>query len=906
MRDGDCREAQPLAPPVVEDASAAVIADAVHASRHDFSCSPSEATEKSTLAFSPPTQERTPLPMPAARLFTSRPTLSASPLIAGTRPPRWQSTSPLRSCGSPVVTFAPSTRFDECRQRTNVAVRRSDDVPHFALPVPFLELPLSSTWASSGQMTDSALLAIGLEQPRVLAGSPPTLSSRRPPLFTQSGGLRDFTVDDLSDTASSAGSACSTNSSSMTLLDSDIPAVRPRTPPSLALQCSIPSVALLVPSDRQHSTFPSVTDETDNSAVAAVGAGANRTPPSLANTSDMPFSLLESEKLARATAHLLTEAVDSIREPSHVTSANTERVNVALAQCRKTAPAARLMGKSCPTSMKIPPPPLLERLSLSSTPEVTPSTAPLLQEPSPPMNSAELANSRMVLRVPDTPGKQLRAAPFDLVCPGNNVKLLVNAAAEVTTLWQQKSSSTAILVLSRWGGEDINESPHPTGFPADKAVAAMFTARIDEASCDSIPGAGAIDAQPSKAITPPHTSFVAAFSSGSRDTNDSCEGTVGNSCISSAGTEKVSEDGAAVTTHPPPHPPPRPAELCSPHNQERCAIDSAAACTTWRRPPSPVPTPSSPRLQHPLKSSPGLATCLLAMACETGRSPSSSDESHAEKGRGTHERSSKLQLPMSAAREAPRRSCEGPAIASVAMTSGIARAAFRHPGCAVVEEGDSADATSPAKQPIHSGSCSRSCDAGEGAPCLMKARKDPAAAGSPLSLASPTPPRSVLAPGYSSLFRLSGEQGSSHLPRCPQRQLPIRLRTPFTNDSTAAAASRPPPSSSSPARQPSGDLDASLLSLTMDSSPARRRPTNLSLYGTLSQHAFPMRCSSPHAFTAPMAIAHQHFTGSEGSRSSTSTTRSGPGPLSPLPPLSRNAPSGDSAPIPPTEARYDK
>ncbi|CBZ08612.1 hypothetical protein LINJ_21_1040 [Leishmania infantum JPCM5] len=905
MRDGNCDEAQPLPPPVVEDASAAVISDAVHTSCHDFSCSPSEATENSTLAFSPPTQEPTPLPTPAARLFTSRPTPNASPLIAGTRPSRWPSTSPLRSCGSPIVTFAPSTRFDQCRQRTNVAVRRSDDVPHFALPAPLLELPLSSTWASSGQMTDSALRAIGLQQPCVLAGSPPTPSPRRPPSSTQSECLRDFAVDDFSDTASSADSACSTNSSSTTLLDSDIPAVRPRTPPSLALGLSIPSVVLLVPPDCKHSAIPSVTDEIDSSTVAAVGTATKTTPPSLANTSDVSFTLLEPEKLARTTAHLLTEAVGSIREQCHVASAKTERVSAALAQCRQTTPEAPLIDKPCLMSMKVPPPPLLESLSLSSTPEVTPSIAPLLLAPSPPTNSVELANSRMALRLPDTPGEQLHTAPLDPVFPSNNAELLVNAAAEVTTLWQRKSSSTAILVLSRWGGEELNESSHPTGFPAANAAAAIFTARIAEVSCDSNHGAGAIDAQPSKATTPPQTSFVTAPSSGGSDASDKCEGAVENSCTSFAGTEQVGEDGAAVTTHPTPHPPLHPAELRSPHDQERCAVDSAAAAGTARlRSPSPAHTPSRPRLfQHPLKCSPGVATCSLAMAFEAGGSPSSSAESHAEKDSGTHERFSQPPLRSDAAREALRSSCEGPAPISVTMTSGIARAAFQHLGCAMVEDDDSADATSPAKQPIHSGSSSsRSCDVGAGAPCLMKAQKDAAAAGSPLPLASPTPPRSVLATGCPSLFRLSGDRGSSHLPRCPQRQLPMQPITPFTNDITSATTSRPHPSSSSPVRQPTGGLDASLLSLTMESSSAPRRSTNLSLSGTPSQHAFPMLCSSPHALTATITTARQYFFGSEGSRSPTSTTRIGPRLLSPFPPLSRNAPYGGSTPISPKGA----
>ncbi|CAG9573425.1 hypothetical protein LMJF_21_0870 [Leishmania major strain Friedlin] len=908
MRDGDCGEAQSLPPPVVEDASAAVIADAVDTSRHDLSCSPSAATENSTLAFSPPTQEPTPLPTPAARLFASRPTPSASPLIAGTRPSRWPSTSPLRSCGSPIVTFAPSTRFDQCRQRTNVAVRRSDDVPHFALPIPLLELPLSSTWASSGQMTDSALRAIGLQQPRVLAGSPPTPSPRQTPSSTQSEGLRDFAVDDFSDTASSADSACSTNSSSTMLLDSDIPAVRPRTPPSLALGLSIPSVVLLVPPDCKYSAIPSVMDEIDSSAVAAVDAATKTTPPSLANTRDVSFALLEPEKLARTTARFLTETVVSIREQCHVASAETARMSVALAQCRKTAPAACLMDTSRLTSMKVPPPPppppppLLESLSLSSTPEVTPSIPPLLLAPSPP-NSVELANSKMVLRVPDTPSKRLHAAPLDPVCPGNNVELLVNAAAEVTTLWQHKSSPTAI-VLSRWGGEEIDESPHPTGSPADKAAAAIFTATIAEVSCDSNLGTGAIDAQPSKATTPPHTSCVAAPSSGGSDASDRCEGTVENFCTSFAGTEQVGEDGAAVTTHPTPHPPPLPAEIRFPHDQERCAVDSAAAAGTARlRSPSKAHTPSRPRLfQHPLKCSPGVATRSLAMAFGAGRSPPSSAESHVEKDGGTHERLSQPPLRINAAREALQSSCEGPAAISVAMTSGIARAAFQHLGCAVVEQDDSADATSPAKQPIHSGSSSsRSCDVGAGTPCLVKAPKDAAAASSPLPLASPTPPRSVLATGYLSLFRLSGDQGSSHLPRCPQRQLPMQPITPFAKDITSATTSRPHQSSSSPVRQPTGGLDVSLLSLTMESGSAPRRSTNLSLSGTPLQHAFPMLCGSPHALTATIATARQ-YSGSEGSRSPTSTARSGPRLLSPFPPLSRNAPYGGSAPISPKGA----
>ncbi|TPP49328.1 hypothetical protein CGC21_34180 [Leishmania donovani] len=795
MRDGNCDEAQPLPPPVVEDASAAVIADA-----H----------------------------------------LAAAVLRKSHR---------------------------DLRARTNVAVRRSDDVPHFALPAPLLELPLSSTWASSGQMTDSALRAIGLQQPRVLAGSPPTPSPRRPPSSTQSECLRDFAVDDFSDTASSADSACSTNSSSTTLLDSDIPAVRPRTPPSLALGLSIPSVVLLVPPDCKHSAIPSVTDEIDSSTVAAVGTATKTTPPSLANTSDVSFTLLEPEKLARTTAHLLTEAVGSIREQCHVASAKTERVSAALAQCRQTTPEAPLIEKPCLMSMKVPPPPLLESLSLSSTPEVTPSIAPLLLAPSPPTNSVELANSRMALRLPDTPGEQLHTAPLDPVFPSNNAELLVNAAAEVTTLWQRKPSSTAILVLSRWGGEELNESSHPTGFPAANAAAAIFTARIAEVSCDSNHGAGAIDAQPSKATTPPQTSFVTAPSSGGSDASDRCEGAVENSCTSFAGTEQVGEDGADVTTHPTPHPPLHPAELRSPHDQERCAVDSAAAAGTARlRSPSPAHTPSRPRLfQHPLKCSPGVATCSLAMAFEAGGSPSSSAESHAEKDSGTHERFSQPPLRTDAAREALRSSCEGPAPISVTMTSGIARAAFQHLGCAM-------------------------------------AQKDAAAAGSPLPLASPTPPRSVLATGCPSLFRLSGDRGSSHLPRCPQRQLPMQPITPFTNDITSATTSRPHPSSSSPVRQPTGGLDASLLSLTMESSSAPRRSANLSLSGTPSQHAFPMLCSSPHALTATITTARQYFFGSEGSRSPTSTTRIGPRLLSPFPPLSRNAPYGGSAPISPKGA----
>ncbi|GET88332.1 hypothetical protein LtaPh_2110000 [Leishmania tarentolae] len=919
MCDDDCGEAQPLAPQVMEDTVVEAIEDAAHTSRQHVSGSPSEATAESALTFSPPMQEPTPVPTPAARLFTSRLTPNASPLITGTRPARWPSSSPPRSCGSPIVTFAPSTRFDQCRQRTNVAMRRSDDVMHCALQAPFRELPLSSTWASSGQMTDSALRSIGLRQSRIFPRSPPTPSPRQLPLFTLSEGLRDFVADDLSDTASSADSACSTNSSSTTLLGDDIPVVRPRTPPSLALGLSLPSVALLAPSDCTHVTFPSRRDAIDPSAPATVGAVANTTPPSLASRNDVSFALLEPGKLAPRTASYFAETVGSTSEQGHVGHAKKERPGASLAQCRKRVPAARLMIKPCQTSVKTPPPPLIEGFLLSSTPEATPSVAPLLLTPSPLMNSAELANSRIVPRGPDTLSKQLHTASHDEASSRNRVELLVNAVAEETVLWQEKSLTASIRAPSQWSGEEIHESPIiTTGAPVDKAAAVTSTTRTAGAFCDRNHRAGTIDVQPSKATTPPHTLFSAASSSDSGVATDRRRRAVGSSGTSSAGTEKVGEDGTAVTMPPPLHPPPHPAELWSPHDEGRCAEDFAADVeTVWVQPPGRLPTPSKLCLfQNPLRCSTNLATCSLAMASAAGRFVCSSNGSHAGRGSGAHGGLSQPPLSIDTASNDLRSGCEVPAAISVAVTDDIACVVAHHADRSMVGDAGSPDTTSLAKQPIHSGSdssrssshnnsCNCEVGAGAGALCLASAHKGNAARGSPLPLASPpTPPRSVLAAGYASLLRLSGDQGSSHHLRCSQRHLPRHLLTSLTNDSTIAATSRPPPWSSSSVREQSGGLGASLSSLPTESISAPRRSANASLSGTHLQHASPMFCSSPKASTTTIPTAHPYFSGTERSRSPVCTTRSGTGPVlfSSLPPLHQNAPYGDSAPISPKGA----
>ncbi|KAI5690510.1 hypothetical protein MNV84_03603 [Leishmania braziliensis] len=883
MHNDDCDDAQSLALPVEEGASSAVIVDAAHAGHHDVSSSLSETTAASTLAF--------PLPTPAARLFTSRRLVSDASSVAGMRPLRWPSTSSPRTLGSSVVTFAPSTQYDQCRQRTNVALRRADDVSRLALPGPFLESPLSFMLAPEGLVADPALRALRLPHPRDIASRPSILSPQRAPSSTQSEDLRDVTVKDFNDTSSSADSACSTNSSSTTLLDSDTPAVRPRTPPSLALGLLLPNASLRAPSDGRHWTFPLVTGDMGSSVVAAVSATADASTPSLTDTSDVSFTLLEPEKLGSTATHWLAEAVGSVSERCYVEDSYTERVGVAPCQGCKGTLATHQTDEPCLTVAVVPSPLLLESFSLLSTPELTPFIVP---PPSPPPTSVDLANLRVMLLAPDALSTEPYTAPLCDAFSSSNVELRVNAEAELTTLRQQKSSSAVIVEHSQWRGEEVNEALRTAGFPMDRAAAAISMARITEVYSNNC-GTGAIDAQPARMTTPPHVTFLSVASSGNDSARDGCEGAVVNSCISSAGAGKVGAGGTAVPAPPSPHPPPHSAILFSPRPQGRSGGASAAAAgKAWLLSPIPRPIPSRPRLfQCPPECSAGLIKRSLEMILETERPPSLSDESPAVRDRGTPEGSSQPPARGDTAQQAHLWSrCEGPDVASVPMANSTTRGSLHHAGGIVSGEDDTTDATSPTKQLTHRrGSRGRrrsghqSCDIGAGTPCLAKASKGSTAAGSLLPLTSPTPPRSLLAARYWSSFRLSGGQGSGHLLPCPQRHLPRQLATPFANVDTTATTGRAYPSLSSPVSQQSVGLDLSLLSLTVQSSSAPGRSTNLSLPCTPSLHAFPMPCKSPPNLTSTIATTttRQRFSGREGLSSPASTTRSGPNPLSPLP-----------------------
>ncbi|KAG5502435.1 hypothetical protein JIQ42_05312 [Leishmania sp. Namibia] len=701
-------------------------------------------------------------------------------------------------------------------------------------------------------------------------------------------------MDDFSDTSSSADSACSTNSSSLTLLDTYAPAVQLRPPPSLALDLPLPSVTLRAPSEHLHPSAFFLADGIGISAVAAVGAATGTTPPSLTHSRSVSFASFESE-LTRTTAttHGFAATADVLSERRHVDGAATERASAAPAGCCDGILSTHPKDEPCMTPGMVPPPLLLESYSLSSTPE-GPVELPL----SPPASSLQRMNPRMMLLAPDTPDKQLHEAPLHDALLSDNATLVVNAAVDGAAPQHLKSSSAAIPAHSRWGGEVSHEAPQTTGGPACRVVAVISTVGIGSvSSLDSHDGA-AIDAHPTTTTAPLHASFLTAATGSSGGVVDGCEGALGSSCIS-ASPEEVGKDSMVVGAPPPPCSPHHSAEPCSPRDQERCAITSAAAADAlWLLSPRPAPAPPRPRLfQHSPECSTGWTKCRLA--CEAERFPSTSDELHRESGRETSEGSSQQPLLSDAARRASLQiSWEKCVATSVALASRMNCVTANAGICAVV--GDSIANPPPlAKQLIHSGSS----DIGAGTPCVAKPRTGVATAVSPLPLKSPAPPRSLLVAPYWSSFHLSGDQDSGRLSRCPQRQPPRQPRALF-DAITTAATSRPCLSSSPPVPQQLRSFDAPT-PLTLQSRAASVMSPNLSFPSIPLLHALPMFRKCSHTLTTTIstkATARQCFSGSEAPSSSTPTPRSGFKFLSPLPPLTTSALYGASALTPPEVA----
>ncbi|KAG5479806.1 hypothetical protein LSCM4_05814 [Leishmania orientalis] len=899
MSGANCSEAQSPATLSADVASAAAIAEAVDAGHHGVSRSPSESTSASTPAFSSSMQQPILPPAPPERVFPWRCSPSGSPPIAGTRPSRWPSTSPRRACGRLCVTFAPSTRFDQCRQRANVAVRRPGGELHFPPPCFLLEPPLSSMCSSEGRLTVSALRAAALLQPNFLASSRPTPSPQRPPASAESQGVGDVVIDDFSDTSSSADSACSTNSSSLTLLDTYAPAVQLRPPPSLALDLPLPSVTLRAPSEHPHPSAFSLADGIGISAVAAVGAATGTTPPSLTHSRSVRFASFESE-LTRTTAttHGFAATTDVLSERRHVDGAATERASTAPVGCRDGILSTHPKDETCMTPGMLPPPLLLESHSLSSTPEATPSTGPVELPLSPPASSLQRMNPRMMLLAPDTPDKQLHEAPLHDALLSDNATLVVNAAVDGAAPQHLKSSSAAIPAHPRWGGEASHDAPQTTGGPACRAEAVISTVGIGSAPSLDIHDGAAIDAHPTTTTAPLHASFLTAATGSSGGVGDGCEGALGSSCIS-ASLEKVGKDSMVVGAPSPPCSRHHSAEPCSPRDQECRVITSAAAADAlWLLSPSPAPALPRPRLfQHSPERSTGWTKCRRA--CEAERFPSSSDELHRERGRETSEGSSQQPLLSDAARRASLQiSWEKCVATSVALASRMNCVTANAGICAVV--GDSiANPPPPAKELIHSGSS----DIGAGAPFVAKPRMGAATAVSPLPLKSPAPPRSLLAAPYWSSFHLSDDQDSGRLSRCPQRQPPRQPRSPF-DAITTAATSKPCLSSSPPVPQQLRSFDAPT-PLTLQSRAASVLSPNLSFPSIPLLHALPMFRKCSHTLTTTIstkATARQYFSGSEAPSSSTPTPRSGIKFLSPLPPLTTSALYGASTLTPPEVA----
>ncbi|KAG5480187.1 hypothetical protein CUR178_06240 [Leishmania enriettii] len=891
MSGADCSEAQSPAPLSADAASAEAIAEAVDAGHHGVSRSPSESTSASTPAFSSSTQQPIPPPAPSERVFPWRCSPSGSPPIAGTRPSRWPSTSPRRACGRFSVTFAPSTRFDQCRQRANVAGRRPGGGSHFPPSCFLLEPPLSPMRSSEGRLTVSALRAAALLQPNFLASGRPTPSPQRPPASAESEGVGEVVIDDFSDTSSFADSACSTNSSSLTLLDTYAPALQLRPPPSLALDLPLPSVTLRAPSEYLHPSAFSLADGIGISAVAAVGAATGTTPPSLAHSRSVRFASFESE-LTRTTAttHGFGATAAVLNEWRHVDGAATERASAAPADCRDGILSTHPKVETRMTPEMVLPSLLLESHSLSSTPEVILSTRPVELPLSPPASSLQRMNPRMMLLAPDAPNKQLYEAPLHDALLSDNATLVVSAAVDGAAPQHLKSLSAAVSAHSRWGGEVSRDAPQATGGPACRAVAVISMVGIGSVSSLDSHDAAAIDAHPTTTTAPLHASFLTATGS-SGGVGDGCEGALGSSCIS-ASPAKVGKDSMVVGAPPLPCSPHHSAEPCSPRDQEGRAITSAAAADAlWLLSPRPAPAPPRPCLfQNSGECSTGWTKCRLA--CEAERFPSTSDELHRERGRETSEGSSQQPLLSDAARRASLQiRWEKSVATSVALASRMNCVTANAGICAVV--GDSiADPPPPAKQLIHSGSS----DIGAGAPCVAKPRMGTTRAVSPQPLKSPAPPRSLLAAPYWSPFHLSDDQDSGRLSRCPQRQPPRQPRAPF-DAITTAATSRPCLSSSPPVPQQLRSFHAPT-PLTLQSRAALVLSPNFSFPSIPLLHALPMFRKCSHTLTTTIstkATARQYFSGSEAPSSSTRTPRSGLKFLSPLPPLTTSALYGASA-----------
>ncbi|KAG5479421.1 hypothetical protein LSCM1_04682 [Leishmania martiniquensis] len=883
MRGDGSGEGQPLA---AEHVEVAAIADAADLGCPEVSRSPSESTQ----AFSLPTQQPMPLPVPSTPLFASWRTPSDAPPIASTRPPRWLRTSLLGACGRSAVTFAPSTRFDECRQSANLAVRRSGGGSYLPLPGPLLELPLSSRVSSAGRLTASALRAIAPPQPYLLPSSPPIPSLQRPTSSTQMDGVRDVAVDDFSDTSSSADSTCSTNSSSLTLLDSYTSAVRPRPPPSLALDCTLPRVTLRAASEHMRPfTALSLADRLDISAVAAGSAATDATASSPTDTGNATFTLLEPEvKRMTTTTHGFAVTAGFFSEWRHADSAATERVGGAVAGCRDRIRTTRPKDEPYMATVRVTSL-LLESLSLPSTPEVSPSTGLPRLPPSPPI-SPKRVNPRAGLLVPDTPGKQLHEPLLDDAFLSGNAEMVVSAAAEGATPRQFNSSSIAILARSQGGGEGLHEATRTMASCSSTAGAMASTPGIRVAPYLYDRGGADIDAHEARTTASLHASFLTTAADRSSDVGGGCKDALGSTCIS-ASPGKINKDSAAVGVPSPPCAPHHCPKPRSPSYQELCSITSAAAADApW--PPSPRPH----LFQHSLESSTTLAKGRLAS--EADRFSSASDELPPERGEVTPERPSQQTFLSDAVRqESLLKRCENRVATSAAIVSCITHA-MTNAGDCVVGGGDGT-AVSPflAKQRIHSDSS----DIGAESPHIETPPKGPATAVAPLLPTSPAPSRSPLAVPCWPSFRLSGEEDSGRFPRRPQQQPATQLTTLF-DAFTTATTSRPYLSPLSPVTPQLPCLGAPL-PLAPQSPSASMLPAKLSFSSAPLLDASPMFCKSPHASTTTAAAAaRQCFSENKGPRSPSPTIRGGLELLSRLPPLKPGALPGASTLSPPEGA----